>query len=119
VEMSPGADPASHSFTAKVDLGGALVPTGVSGRAALETGRRTAVVVPASSVLAQGGMTLVVVKDDQGKARTRAVTLGSRDGDVVEVLSGLKGGEDVLVGLSAAPADGAEVRGTLPGEVKK
>ncbi len=119
VEMSPGADPASHSFTAKVDVGGALVPTGVSGRAVLETGRRTAVVVPASSVLQQGGMSLVVVKDEQGKARTRAVTLGSRDGDVVEVLSGLKGGEELLVGLSAAPADGAEVRGQVSGEVKK
>ena len=55
VEMSPGADPASHSFTAKVDVGGALVPTGVSGRAVLETGRRTAVVVPASAVLRRAG----------------------------------------------------------------
>jgi len=119
VEMSPGADPASHSFTAKVDVGGALVPTGVSGRAALETGRRTAVVVPASAVLQQGGMSLVVVKDEKGKARTRAVTLGSRDADVVEVLSGLKGGEELLVGLSAAPADGAEVRGPASGEVQK
>lgn len=119
VEMSAGADPASHSFTARVEIDGARVPTGVTGRASLETGRRQAVVVPASAVLQQGGMSLVVVKDGEGKARTRAVTLGSRDGDVVEVLSGLKGGEDVLVGLSAAPADGAEVRGTLPGEVTK
>ena len=109
VEMSAGADPASHSFTARVEVSGAQVPTGVTGRALLETGRRTAVVVPASSVLQQGGMSLVVVKDEQGKARTRAVTLGSRDGDVVEILSGLKGGEDVLVGLAQAPADGAAV----------
>lgn len=119
VEMSPGADPASHSFTAKVEVGGALVPTGVSGRAVLETGRRTAVVVPASAILQQGGMSLVVVKDEQGKARTRAVTLGTRDGDVVEVLSGLKGGEALLIGLSAAPADGAEVRGPSSREVSK
>ncbi len=109
VEMSPGADPASHSFTAKVEVGGALVPTGVSGRAVLETGRRTAVVVPAAAVLRQGGMSLVVVRDEQGKARTRAVTLGSPAGDRVEVLSGLKGGEELLVGLPEAPADGAPV----------
>jgi RND family efflux transporter MFP subunit len=119
VEMSPGADPASHSFTAKVDVGGALVPTGVSGRAVLETGRRTAVVVPASAIFQQGGMSLVVVKDEQGKARSRAVTLGTRDGDVVEVLSGLKGGEALLIGLSAAPADGAEVRAPSSREVSK
>lgn len=119
VEMSPGADPASHSFTAKVEVGGALVPTGVSGRAVLETGSRTAVVVPASAILQQGGMSLVVVKDAQGKARSRAVTLGSRDGDDVEILSGLKGGEELLVGLASAPADGAEVRGPASGEVGK
>ena len=119
VEMSAGADPASHSFTARVEIEGALVPTGVTGRATVETGRRSAVVVPASAVLKQGGMSLVVVKDEQGRARTRAVTLGSRDGDAVEVLSGLKGGEELLVGLSAAPADGAEVRAPASGEVKK
>lgn len=112
VEMSPGADPASHSFSAKVEIG-AEVPTGVTGRAVVETGRRTAVVVPASAVLPQGGMSLVVVKDEKGKARTRAVTLGARDGDSVEVLSGLKGGEELLVGLAQAPADGAEVRGEV------
>jgi len=67
VEMSPGADPASHSFTAKVEVGGALVPTGVAGRAVLETGRRTAVVVPSSAVLQQGGMSLVVVKDNRAR----------------------------------------------------
>ena len=107
--MSPGADPASHSFGAKVEIG-ADVPTGVTGRAVVETGRRTAVVVPASAVLPQGGMSLVVVKDEKGKARSRAVTLGARDGDAVEVLSGLKGGEELLLGLAQAPADGAEVR---------
>jgi multidrug efflux pump subunit AcrA (membrane-fusion protein) len=64
-------------------------------------------------------MSLVVVKDEQGKARSRAVTLGTRDGDVVEVLSGLKGGEALLIGLSAAPADGAEVRAPSSREVSK
>jgi RND family efflux transporter MFP subunit len=112
VEMSPGADPASHSFSAKVEVD-ADVPTGVAGRAVVETGRRTAIVIPAAAVLPQGGMSLVVVKDEAGKARTRAVTLGARAGDVVEVLSGLKGGEELLVGLAQAPADGAEVRGEV------
>lgn len=118
VEMSPGADPASHSFAAKVEVD-ADVPTGVAGRAVVETGRRTAIVVPASAVLAQGGMSLVVVKDEAGKARTRAVTLGARAGDGVEVLSGLKGGEELLVGLAQAPADGAEVKAPNGGEVTK
>lgn len=121
VEMSPGADPASHTYTVKLEIDGGPVATGLTGRALLDSGRRKAVVVPAGAVLRQGGMTLVVVKDDAGKARSRAVTVGSAAGEgTVEVLSGLSGGETVLVGLGAVPADGAEVRsGSSSPEVKK
>lgn len=118
VEMSPGTDPASHTFTAKLEIEGASVPTGFTGRAVLESGRRNAVVVPAAAVVAQGGMRLVVVKDESGKARSRAVTVGASDGGVVEILSGLSGGETVLVGLGSIPPDGAEVRAEVKADVK-
>ncbi len=112
VEMSPGADPASHTYTVKVEVVGTAVPTGATGRALVDAGTRKAVVVPAGAVLSQGGMHLVVVKDDEGKARSRAVTVGAPAGDgLVEVLSGLTGGETVLVGLASAPRDGAPVQG--------
>lgn len=110
VEMSPGADPASHTFAAKLELSGGSVRTGFTGRALLETKARKAVLVPKSAVLPQGGMSFVVVRDDQGKARSRAVTTGGETGDRVEILSGLAGGETVLLGLGAVPRDGAEVR---------
>jgi RND family efflux transporter MFP subunit len=109
VEMSPGADPASHTYTATLELSGAPVATGLTGRATLETAVRSSVLVPESAVLANGGVTLVAVKDDAGKARTRVVTTGAARGGKVEILSGLSGGETVLVGLTAPPADGAPV----------
>ncbi len=110
VEMTPGADPMSHTFTLKVDLTGGPVPSGVTGRAWLEAGSRKVVAVPRACVIASGGLTLVVVKDAGGKARSRAVTLGAPlDGGRVEVLAGLAGDETVLVGLTGAPADGAAV----------
>ena len=119
VEMSPGADPASHSFTAKVEVGGALVPTRrlrprrprdgpPDGRRRPRLGRP-----PAG-------------RDEPRRREGRAGEGADPrrharrpDGDVVEVLSGLKGGEELLVGLPAAPADGAEVRGPATGEVTK
>lgn len=110
VEMSPGADPAAHTFLVKLDLGEVEVTTGATGRARLATGTRQAVQVPAAAVLSRGGMQLVAVRDAEGRARTRAVTVGaSLPADQVEVLSGLRGGEAVLIGLSAPPADGARV----------
>ncbi|HEY3351374.1 MAG TPA: efflux RND transporter periplasmic adaptor subunit [Thermoanaerobaculia bacterium] len=109
VEMSPGADPASHTYTATLELAGAPVATGLTGRATLDAAPRATVLVPEGAVLTSGGVTLVAVRDEAGKARTRAVTTGAVSGGKVEILSGLAGGETVLVGLSAPPADGAPV----------
>lgn len=117
VEMSPGADPASHTFTVKLELAG-TVPSGLTGRTWITSGTRDAVLVPAGAVLSSGGLDVVVVKDGEGKARSRVVTLGTRrEGQPVEILAGLSGGESVLVGLARVPADGAAVR--APGEVAR
>ena len=108
-ELSPGADPASHTFTAKIDLPGAPVAAGLTGRAYLDAGKRKTVLVPESAVLRSGGLPMVVTRDAEGKARSRAVTTGDvRDGKI-EILSGLSGGETVLVSLKTLPADGAAV----------
>jgi RND family efflux transporter MFP subunit len=109
-EMTPGADPMSHTFTLKVDLEGSDIATGLSGRAWLASGARKAVVIPRSAVVPQGGISMVVLKDANGKARSRAVTLGGDlDRGRVEVLAGLAGGETLLTGLLSAPPDGAPV----------
>lgn len=109
-ERAPGADPMTHTVTVKVALTGFEVPAGVAGRASVAVGSRSVVVVPAAALLRHGGLDMVVVRDAQGLARSRAVTVGERfGGDTVAVLSGLKGGEEVLVGLPGAPADGAPV----------
>lgn len=110
VEMTPGADPAAHTYLVKLDLGDVEVASGTTGRARLVTGQRQAVEVPRQAVLTSGGLSMVVVRDTGGLARSRAVTLGAAlESDRVEVLSGLRGDEEVLVGLATLPADGAQV----------
>jgi len=105
-EVSPGADPASHTFTVKVAVEGA-VPAGVAGRASLAAGTRVALTVPREAVMSSGGLELVVVRDPQGLSRSRAVTLGAPLGEGrMEVLSGLAAGEEVAVGLAVVPPDG-------------
>ncbi|HTS02689.1 MAG TPA: efflux RND transporter periplasmic adaptor subunit [Thermoanaerobaculia bacterium] len=114
VEMSPGADPSSHTYAATLELAGPRVASGLTGRATLDAAPRASVLVPAGAVLASGGVSLVALKDDAGRARTRVVTTGAASGGKVEILSGLSGGETVLVGLAAPPADGAPV--SSPGD---
>jgi RND family efflux transporter MFP subunit len=112
-EIVPSADPATHTFTVKVDLGAVEVRSGLSGRGffAGDTGER--LVVPTAAVHHRGGLELVVVRVADGTARTRAVTTGVELGDGrVEVLSGLDEGQEVAVDIPAPVADGTplEVR---------
>lgn len=109
VEMTPGADPATHSFTVKLALNQEGVPAGAAGRAFLPGAQRRAFMLPTDAVLNVGGLTMVVVVDAQGQARSRVVTVGPEENGMVEVLSGLSGNERVLVGLPQPPADGARV----------
>ncbi len=109
-EIVAAADPATHTFTVKVALEGVDVPSGIAGRAQLPGDTVERLVIPASAVHRRGGLELVVVRDGDGTARTRAVTTGSTlpDGRV-EVLSGLAEGEQVVVDLPGPVADGTPV----------
>ena len=108
-EIAPQVDPASRAFLAKIDLPN--IPhlrSGVYGRARFSRGARQAVVIPIAAVTEQGQLQSVMVVE-QGAARTRLVTLGQKQGDTVEVLSGLQAGERVVSPRPAALADGARV----------
>jgi hypothetical protein len=110
-EMAPGADPANHTFLVKVRLQGHEVPAGLAGRAWVTVGSRNAIAVPESAIVTSGGLAMIAVRDAAGLARTRAVVTGERlpDGRI-EVLSGLAGGEDVLLEPGTMPQDGAAVQ---------
>lgn len=106
-EIVPSADPATHTFNVKVDLGRVEVPSGLSGRAKVPGDVAERLVVPATAVHQRGGLELVVVRAGDGTARTRAVTTGAVIGDGrIEILSGLAEGEIVAVDIHGPVADG-------------
>lgn len=110
VELAPGPDPTTHTVTVKLELAGETLPAGSAGRAWFGGAARPAVLVPADALIASGGLDLVVVRDGEGRARSRVVTVGGERADGrVEILSGLAGDERVLLGLGSAPAAGAPV----------
>jgi hypothetical protein len=117
IEVSPGPDPVTHAFTVKIDLpSGADSPSiaaGSAGRAFLPLGQRDSVVVPREAIVRSGGLDLVVVRDEQGLAQSRVVTLGAATADGrVEVLSGLAGDESLALGLAVAPPLGTPLEVT-------
>ena len=115
VEISPGPDPATHAFTVKLDLDRADIPAGSAGRVWISGRTRDAVFVPREAPIQAGGLDLVVVRDAEGRATSRVVTLGAERADGrVEVLSGLDGGETVALALAAAPPAGTPLEEVRP-----
>jgi RND family efflux transporter MFP subunit len=107
-EIVPSVDPATRTFTAKIDL--PALPglrAGMFARAAFAAGEREAVLVPQSAVLERGQIRSVHVVEGH-TARLRLVTLGEARGSLREILSGLTAGDRIIV---APPfvADGGSV----------
>jgi RND family efflux transporter MFP subunit len=106
-EIIPSADPATHTVTVKANLEGVEVPSGFSGRALIPGDPTDRLVIPAVAVHRRGGLELVVVRAEDGTARTRAVTTGGTLSDGrLEVLSGVDSGEAVVVNAPGPVADG-------------
>lgn len=94
-EILPAADPHSRSFLVRAPLPAAddLYP-GMFARLRFLAGEREAVLVPARAVLRVGQLAMVLV-EHEGRWVRRHVTLGRHGDDLVEVLSGLAGGERI------------------------
>jgi RND family efflux transporter MFP subunit len=108
-EIVPSVDPASRTYTVKLDL----PPTpnlrsGLFGRALFPVAPRKALTIPSGALIERGQLQEVFVAED-GHARLRLITAGGRTGATVEVLSGLHGGDKVIVNPPAGLADGGPV----------
>ncbi len=96
-EIVPAADPASHSFTVKINLAPSkLLRAGMYGTAEIATGTRQAIRVPRSAIVIRGSLPCAYVLDGNGIAQMRYVTLGAAQGNLVEVLSGISAGEKLV-----------------------
>jgi RND family efflux transporter MFP subunit len=107
-EVAPAVDAGSRSYLVKIDLPAAGVRSGMFGRAIFAAGARKVTSIPASALVERGQLQAVMAIED-GVAHTRLVTTGRRNGEMVEVLSGLAPGERIVVPVPAGLSDGARV----------
>jgi HlyD family secretion protein len=97
-EIIPQADPRSRTTLVKVSLPEQQgLVTGQFGTLEVPTGTYSALIVPSRAVRQVGQLHLVDAVDAGGIPHRRFVTLGPQHGEVVEVLSGLKQNESVVI----------------------
>ncbi len=108
-EIVPTVDASSRAFLVKIDLPGApRLRSGLYGRASFPVGSRRVLAIPAEALVEQGQVQSAFAVEDS-VARNRLITAGERRQGWVEVLSGLRPGDRVVVSRPPALADGARV----------
>ena len=110
VEIVPSSDPASRTVVVRLHMIDTTdVLPGMFGRMRIPMEPEEVLALPASAVIRAGQLTMIDVVRGAGLER-RTVQLGRVIGTQVEVLSGLAGGETVVVRSGAAAPQGRAVR---------
>ena len=108
-EIAPTADRLSRTAPIKIDIpADPRLRSGQFARLSLTEGTAETITVPSASLLVFGQMEKVFVVTD-GIARLRLVRSGAKERDDVEILSGLKAGEVVIVQGNRQLVDGQSV----------
>jgi len=109
-EVSPSADPMSHSISVRATLSDAdSVAAGHTATAEIPGQLDQRILVAKSSIYTSGGLNLITIVDENGSARTRVVTLGKAHGAEVEILSGLMENEQVVLDRTGVIAEGTRI----------
>lgn len=105
-QVFPMADPTRHTVRVKLDLQeGSPAKAGMYAEVLIpqpQSDMGSAPVIPISALVYRGGLPMVYVLDDQNQPRLNLLRLGEQYGDTVSVLTGLKGGERILLNPSEA-----------------
>ena len=111
---SEAIDARARTFRAEIDLPNpdlSMLP-GMYVEAAFQLGDRDAVQVPASAMLFRADGPHVALVDGQRKVHFVPVAIARDEGSVIEIGSGLKPGDEVVLNISNQIADGDSVHVT-------
>ncbi|HHJ13387.1 MAG TPA: efflux RND transporter periplasmic adaptor subunit [Gammaproteobacteria bacterium] len=116
IDLFPFADPASHSFTARVDLpqGQHGLFPGMLAKVAFRVGEKTALLIPERAIVHRSEVTGVYVVDDSGIRFRQLRTGRATDDGMRVVLAGLEAGERVALDPQAAVVALKSTVGTTP-----
>jgi multidrug efflux pump subunit AcrA (membrane-fusion protein) len=113
VEIVPVADPASRSYTVKIELAAdqskQLLRSGLYGKARFASGQREAITIPQKAIIERGQLIAVYTLDANDIAHLRLIKTGKSYGDRIEILSGINEGERVVVEPVKEVSEGSRI----------
>lgn len=111
LEILPAADAASRTYTVKVAIPAQPgLRSGMFGIARFPVASKEAISVPATAVVERGQLNGVFVVGNEGIASFRIVNTGKRSEGMVEIVSGLSPGDEIVTSDAATLIDGVRVR---------
>ena len=105
-EILPAVDPQSRSFTVKVSLSGDGLRSGLYARMRIASGKKEIMLAPRSAIVEKGQLTGVYAVDGQGVVTYRLVRTGKEYDGQLEILSGLKPNDRIIVQGMEKAVDG-------------
>ncbi len=97
-EIVPAIDPGTRTFLIKIDINNEEpLRTGLYAKALIPNGKRIAILVPEDVIVEKGQLVGVYTVDDRGIVNYRLIRVGASFSGGVEVLSGLKQGDRIIV----------------------
>jgi RND family efflux transporter MFP subunit len=109
VEILPAVDPQSRSFMAKVSISGPGLRSGLYAKVRIPKGKRELLLAPRPAIVEKGQLTGVYAVDGQGVIAYRLIRTGREYDGRLEILSGLKTGDRIIVGGIEKTVDGGVV----------
>ena len=112
-EIVPAADPATRTYTAKLDLlwpagSNPNVRSGFFGRAVFRDGERETLVIPESALVHRGQLEGVYIVEN-GTCVLRLVKTGKHYTQGIEILSGLDAGTRIITAPTADISEGVKI----------
>ena len=110
VEAAPSADSVSRTFRVKIALpDNPGIKSGMYGKALCPREERQAILIPETALIKRGQLEQVFSVDDDRTVHLRLIKTGKVFGKRFEVLSGLRGGETIVINPPPGLTDRAKV----------
>ncbi len=117
--VSVAADPSSRNYQVKIimDNSDNLIKSGMFAQVSLATvSDSNALCVPRNAVIPKGSKSVIYIVDEDSRARLLEVETGIENSRYIQVLKGLKEGQQVIEKGNTLVSDGSKVRVVTGGE---